>query len=858
MYSSLNLNEYNVEQTSEFCAIYIPSMRTNVLTVYRSGNGDCDLFLVNFENVIAFLLNKADKLIILGDFNINFKIKSDSSYDIQNLLMSFGLEITINDYTRITSQSSSCIDNIMTNFSENIYRVGVFEPCFSDHRAQFISIDSDLKVVDTNQSLQRSITSSGLQKLKYALASTKMDFFYDTNNDPDVLMFFLTETYNNLILKFFPLKKVRQTAKITPVQWFNDELRSYRSNLSLIKHMADVTKDPDIFKLYKQQKYEYNRQLQNAKKSAYSGFITNSNNKPRDCWKILNFERGNTRSSSVQPDLSPDEINQFFITIAENIITSLPTINNDILFSYRNYPSPSKSFCFRPVVEDEISQIIKSLNNSNCKDVHEINSKILKETHQIVLTPFTHLINLILSTGVFPEALKYSKVLPIYKKGDSSKADNYRPISIVSTFGKVIEKVIKQQLYSYFESKSYFSNSQYGFRSARSTTNAVYNIVSEVIEGLERGNRIAISLCDLSKAFDCVSHDILLHKLNYYGVRGIPLKLISSYLCGRHQAVVSKGYLSDFRPVKHGVPQGSVLGPLLFIIYVNDLPHFISPYKSVQFADDTTYIISGNKNEDLKMAYEEVSDKSSTWFAANKLKLNTEKMQDLIISASGLHGDPDDKDTAKLLGITIDNRLNWSAHISQVKAKLSSSLFLIRQLARVVNFETLKVTYFSLFHSHLSYGLILWGNSTNALQIFRMQKKAIRILAGVSNLEHCRPLFIKLKIMPLPTLLIYQVLTEIHRKRSHLTKQSDVHVHNTRYSHYLRTNRSRLRLSDKNCLNYNYYNILPKDIKQLSCYSFKKVIKRYLLKHCFYCSEEYMTHCRTSTEMLTVTQNIFC
>ncbi|XP_050508895.1 uncharacterized protein LOC114333711 [Diabrotica virgifera virgifera] len=411
MYSSLNLNEYNVEQTSEFCAIYIPSMRTNVLTVYRSGNGDCDLFLVNFENVIAFLLNKADKLIILGDFNINFKIKSDSSYDIQNLLMSFGLEITINDYTRITSQSSSCIDNIMTNFSENIYRVGVFEPCFSDHRAQFISIDSDLKVVDTNQSLQRSITSSGLQKLKYALASTKMDFFYDTNNDPDVLMFFLTETYNNLILKFFPLKKVRQTAKITPVQWFNDELRSYRSNLSLIKHMADVTKDPDIFKLYKQQKYEYNRQLQNAKKSAYSGFITNSNNKPRDCWKILNFERGNTRSSSVQPDLSPDEINQFFITIAENIITSLPTINNDILFSYRNYPSPSKSFCFRPVVEDEISQIIKSLNNSNCKDVHEINSKILKETHQIVLTPFTHLINLILSTGVFPEALKYSKDL---------------------------------------------------------------------------------------------------------------------------------------------------------------------------------------------------------------------------------------------------------------------------------------------------------------------------------------------------------------------------------------------------------------------------------------------------------------
>uniref|UniRef100_A0A6P7GKF3 Uncharacterized protein LOC114339953 n=1 Tax=Diabrotica virgifera virgifera TaxID=50390 RepID=A0A6P7GKF3_DIAVI len=409
MYSSLNLNEYNVEQTSEFCAIYIPSMRTNVLTVYRSGNGDCDLFLVNFENVIAFLLNKADKLIILGDFNINFKIKSDSSYDIQNLLMSFGLEITINDYTRITSQSSSCIDNIMTNFSENIYRVGVFEPCFSDHRAQFISIDSVLKVVDTNQSLQRSITSSGLQKLKYALASTKMYFFYDTNNDPDVLMFFLTETYNNLILKFFPLKKVRQTAKITPVQWFNDELRSYRSNLSLIKHIADVTKDPDIFKLYKQQKYEYNRQLQNAKKSAYSSFITNSDNKPRDCWKILNFERGNTRSSSVQPDLSPDEINQFFITIAENIIASLPTINNDILFSYRNYPSPSKSFCFRPVVEDEISQIIKSLNNSNCKDVHEINSKILKETYQIVLTPFTHLINLILSTGVFPEALKYSK-----------------------------------------------------------------------------------------------------------------------------------------------------------------------------------------------------------------------------------------------------------------------------------------------------------------------------------------------------------------------------------------------------------------------------------------------------------------
>ena len=423
------------------------------------------------------------------------------------------------------------------------------------------------------------------------------------------------------------------------------------------------------------------------------------------------------------------------------------------------------------------------------------------------------------------------------KKGVDSLLENYRPISILPIFGKIFEIILTKRLSSYLEHNSLFSPCQYGFRSGRSTTQAVADIVKDIVKGLEEGHHVAITLCDLSKAFDCVSHDQLIDKLQRCGVRGLPISLFKSYLLNRQQCVAIGNNKSGFLNIKHGVPQGSILGPLLFLVYMNDFPQSMVPYKSFLFADDTTLLCSERNISNLLQLSSNIEIQAKNWFTLNKLTLNEEKTQRLVISSNknvskGEH--------VKLLGIYLDDNLTWVNHIEQLNKKLSSTIFLFRKLKCILEFDTLKNTYFSLFHSRLCYAVILWGNSSHALKVFRQQKKAIRILVNVGFTEHCQPIFIKLGIMPLPSLYIYYSLIEIHRGVSGLSTQQDYHDHNTRASGLLRLPRYRLTLSAKNSLNLNLYNHLPPHVKQLNLLSFKKNIKRFVLKYCFYSVDEYL------------------
>lgn len=415
--------------------------------------------------------------------------------------------------------------------------------------------------------------------------------------------------------------------------------------------------------------------------------------------------------------------------------------------------------------------------------------------------------------------------------------DNYRPISIISIIAKIVEKILKTRLSNYFETNKLLTDAQYGFRAGRSTTHALMKIVSGIVDGLEEKNHTALSLCDLSKAFDCVSHDILLKKLSFYGIRGVTLLLIDSYLSNRFQCVNVNNTTSSFKQNRFGVPQGSVLGPLLFVIYINDICNYMLPRRCILFADDTSLICSGTNIEDLTQLSNDMENQAENWFIGNKLKLNSDKTQKIVFSTTPMI---QECKSVKLLGITIDDKLTWSIHVAQISGKLSSTIFLLRQLRKIVNFATLKTVYFSLFHSQISYGVILWGGSSAAIDIFRIQKKAVRIIANLEFRAHCKPYFIKLNIMSLPSLYIFEVLLEIHKNSECLTRQSDVHNYNTRNKDLIRLPYFRLTKSQKNSLNYNLYNILPALVKSLDIKSFKKKMKIYFLQNCFYSIDEYI------------------
>src|SRR3978361_2258585 len=257
--------------------------------------------------------------------------------------------------------------------------------------------------------------------------------------------------------------------------------------------------------------------------------------------------------------------------------------------------------------------------------------KILKSVIDVILIPLTNLINLSIDNSVFPDCLKLARGIPIFKKGNSNDPANYRPISLLPVFIKVFEKLIYRQLADYFESHNIFHPSQYGFRSNRSTTLAITKLCGDVGVAFEQGHHVDASFYDLTKAFDCLSHDVLTQKLVRYGLDNKSIRLLSTYLQGRVQFVDSGGSLSTVSSLSKGVPQGSVLGPLLFLVSVNDLPNSINS-KVILFADDTTTYSSG---ADLHRLSDNSTLTTSTlheWFTANQLSLNVDKTQSLLFS----------------------------------------------------------------------------------------------------------------------------------------------------------------------------------------------------------------------------------
>lgn len=246
----------------------------------------------------------------------------------------------------------------------------------------------------------------------------------------------------------------------------------------------------------------------------------------------------------------------------------------------------------------------------------------------------------------------------------------------------------------------------------------------------------------------------------------------------------------------------------------------------------------------LQSAVSRMENKANEWFVSNNLKLNLDKTQRIIFSTDY---NITKGSVVELLGLTIDDRLCWSPHIASLKNKLSFYVHIIRKLKPNFSQNTLLKIYFSLCHSHLCYGVTLWGNSTSAIQIFRLQKKVIRLIANANYFQHCQPLFKILMIMPLPTLFIYYQLLEIHKNRETFLSSSSVHHHDTRNISFLRLPRFRLTLSSRNTLQLNLFNILPEVVRDLGFYKFKQVIKKYLLNNCFYSVQEYLSATTMST-----------
>ena len=424
----------------------------------------------------------------------------------------------------------------------------------------------------------------------------------------------------------------------------------------------------------------------------------------------------------------------------------------------------------------------------------KISSRLLKDIFPIIAVPLRHVFNLSLQTGYIPVEFKIAKVVPIFKSGDVHSFTNYRPISLLSSLSKVLEKVVARQVVRYLNANKILYGHQYGFRSGHSTTFPVIHFLNNIYmasNSSEPEYSIGIFL-DLKKAFDTVDHKILLCKMKHYGFRGTAYNWFHSYLTGRKQYVCINGVDSEKRNLTCGIPQGSVLGPLLFILYINDL-HRATSFLTYLFADDTSFQMSSPSLNNLILMSNAELEKVAKWFASNKLTVSIPKSKYMIftprnnmnITTEGLQieignqpierigFDMPDK-YFKFLGHFLDDKLSWEFHIRNIQGKISAGNFALARVKNTLPTSIKIMLYNSLIKSHLEYGILAWGGVSQGKlnRLLNIQKKAIRNVSGKSKLAHCDPLFHAHKVLKVQDIYRYSCAIFMYKYKGNMLPES--------------------------------------------------------------------------------------
>lgn len=422
-----------------------------------------------------------------------------------------------------------------------------------------------------------------------------------------------------------------------------------------------------------------------------------------------------------------------------------------------------------PVAENEVIAAFMSLSNSNSSDVDGFQIKPVKFVIDLLAKCLTHLYNVCFSTGVFPRKMQSAKVVVLFKKGDRNNFSNYRPISILPVFSKGIEKSFLNRLSSFSDRYNIISPAQYGFRKNKSTELALLDQKEFILDNFEKNNVILGIFLDFTKAFDYVNHDILLHKLHRYGFRGKAHSLISSYLCHRSQLVEIGEYVSTTKPVKSGVPQGSILGPFLFILYINEIVNIDETAKYIIYADDTSLFFSGCSGSDLANRANKTLACISSWASNNNLKLNASKTKAVLfhprrkISAVApivINQTPVEfVKCFKTLGVYFEETMSWNKHTDYLIQKLSQATGLMRRYCCSFPISVNLLLYNSIFSSMLNYGVLIWATTTqeNIRKITVLQKRAIRLVSKVPYLSPTRELFKKYNVIRMDFIYSYKL-----------------------------------------------------------------------------------------------------
>ena len=747
--------------------------------VYRSPSAKPDLFNISFENILRKLNNNryANKLkYIVGDFNQDL-IKYDSNIDCQNLVDNAhnnGFVQLISRPTRVTDHSATLIDlvfadNIKSTLSSNILTVDL-----SDH----LATHTKLSLGTSNQQIRRSnkkqekreyriFTEANNQIFAQLIKEEKWEEISDNMGAQDSYDK-LTEIYMKHYNTAYPLNsnRIRRNhERKDPKPWILPWLEDACARKNKLFHNFVKNPSPENKTKYVKLDNFCKKHINTAKIKYRKAYFEKYKDDSKKQWQMINELLGRKRKSvsinkltDCNGDISstPASIANNFNTYFSNIASDLKSKridsqgrNGDEDYHQTYLKNSVSNTLFLSMVDaSEVYEVIKNFKNKSTQDTKISALKIANTSYN-----FTNIlactINKSFHEGLFPEQMKTARVTPIFKEGSKTNVENYRPISILNSFSKIYEKLMHIRLSNFLESNNSIYENQYGFRSGRSCEHALLNAQNLLLDSLSKHQVSIILLIDFSKAFDLVEHKILLNKLEHYGIRGPALKWLESYLSNRKQYVSVNGAESTSLILEHGVPQGSILGPLLFIIYINDMPEISTSAKFILYADDANIIITSDTVEQASEQIEMLSKKLVHWVSSNGLVLNLKKTkymifsqtrnlelsQPLIISDTLIER----KNEARFLGVIMDDKLNWSRHIKTVQSKMARYVGILYKIKKYLPLHARIQIYHSFVQSHINYCSLVWGFSSkdNIESIFAKQKKGLRaVIPGFINYRY--------------------------------------------------------------------------------------------------------------------------
>ena len=793
----------NNEHIESLCVEILNEKKRNsfINVVYRRPSGDYRKLHKYLKEILKLNILKNKPVYLTGDFNLNLLDHDTHSNvkDYVNLLFENGFLHFINKPTRITRYSSTLIDHFISNTNSDNIDTGIIKTDISDHfPIFFIANNEELFKKGEKQIIRkREINANTLNSFKEILkpvnwtAVTQCD---NVNSAYDNFLNIVSSLYDTV----FPIKEIKLKTKTLLSPWMSRGLlkcskhkkRLYENFLKK-RTIQNETK-------YKNYKKLFDSIKNKSKKNHYANLLKLYQKDIKKTWKVIKEVIGSKKSENAYlpkkiisngVDITDhksiaENFNSFFTHIGPKLASTIPETQRN----FESYLDPSHNTYHNSCLTDkELKEAISSLKLNKSPGFDEINSNVVKECSEELFIPLKHIFNLSLNTGIFPDQLKIARVTPLYKSGENTCVSNYRPISVLPCFSKILERIMYNRLYKFLNENNILYQKQFGFRNSHSTEHAIMQLVDQIFDSFNDGKYTLGVFIDLSKAFDTVDHDILIKKLYLYGLRGNAIEWFKSYLSNRKQFIVYDRGKTGFSNITCGVPQGSILGPLLFLIYVNDLKQATNILDPIMFADDTNLFHSGH---DIKTLFKSVNKELiqiKEWFQANKLSLNVKKTKytlfhsvyqkdniPLRLPVLKIDDNIIERETkSKFLGVILDENITWKSHIEQVENKISKNIGIIAKVSNLLNTSCLKNIYFSLVHSYVNYANIAWANTnkTKLKSINSKQKQCSRYIYHKETRTHAKPLLLKLNAMNVYQINIYQHLIFMFKVRNNLAPQ---------------------------------------------------------------------------------------